>query len=442
MPENADDKALSATGRDMLALAAELFPVCRSITGEGLRRSFEILGRHIPLVLTEIPTGTPVFDWTIPREWNIRGASIARLDGTRVVDFAQHNLHVVQYSTPIDAVVSLDELRRHIHTLPDHPDWIPYRTSYYSESWGFCLTQTELQSLRDPEYRVVIDSSLEQGHLTYAECIVRGASEEEVLLSCHSCHPSLANDNLSGMVVAAMLARHLMEAPRRYTYRFLFMPGTIGSLAWLAHNRDAVARMRHGLVLSCLGDQGAMTYKQSRRGDAPIDRIVSYVLRQDSDAHRVRPFIPYGYDERQYCSPGFNLPVGCLMRTPNGEYAEYHSSADNLSLLQSSSLDHSLAMLQKIVEVIEGDTTYLSLNQFGEPQLGRRGLYGTLGGQSFTGDRQMALLWVMNLADGHHSLLDIAERSAIPFATIKAAADALLRVELLKVLPETAGSHA
>jgi len=212
----------------MMRIAEELYPICRSITGDGVRQSLAILKRFIPLTVSEVPTGTPVLDWTVPREWNIRAAHISRLDGSRVVDFAEHNLHILQYSTPIEAVVPLDELKRHLHSLPDHPDWIPYRTSYYSETWGFCLRHRQLQGLTDDAYRVVIDSSLSDGHLTYGEYVIPGASTEEVLFSCHICHPSLANDNLSGITVATALAQHLQAMPRRFTYRFLFIPGTIG----------------------------------------------------------------------------------------------------------------------------------------------------------------------------------------------------------------------
>lgn len=428
-----EDDARSA-GPVMMGLAAELFPICRSITGNGVRQSLAILGRYNPIDIAEIPTGTPLFDWAAPLEWNIRGAYIARLDGTRVIDFADHNLHILQYSVPMNAVVPIEELRAHLFSIPEAPDWIPYRTSYYNKNWGFCVTQRQLDTLTDREYRVVIDTSLEPGHLTYGECVIRGERDEEVLLSCHICHPSLANDNLSGLVVATMLAQHLRRAPRRFTYRLLFIPGTIGSLAWLARNEADVGRIRHGLVLSCLGDAGGMTYKQSRRSNAAIDRIVAHVLRHDSGTSQIAPFIPYGYDERQYCSPGFDLPVGCLMRTPNGQYPEYHTSADNLSLLRAESLAHSLDVLQRIVDVIEGDLTYRSLNPKGEPQLGRRGLYATMGGQRSAGYDQMALLWVMNLADGGHSLLDMAERAQMPFSAIHAAATALAGVGLLELV--------
>ncbi len=425
----ADADALATA---MMVLAEELFPICRSITGNGLRQTLAILQRHIPLQVNEVPSETAVLDWTVPREWNIRDAYIARPDGMRIVDFASNNLHIVQYSRPIDALMPLDELHPHLHSLPDHPDWVPYRTSYYSENWGFCLTHRQLCGLTDGSYRVVIDSDLEPGNLSYGELLIPGDSDDTILFSCHICHPSLANDNLSGIAVATMLARHLRTLRLRYSYRFLFIPGTIGSLTWLARNEDTVGRITHGLVLSCLGDPGGMTYKQSRRGDAAIDRIAAHVLHHDEVPHRIRPFIPYGYDERQYCSPGFDLPVGCLMRTPNGEYPEYHTSADNLSLLRPDSLAHSLAVLRRIVAVIEGDAVYRSRNPKGEPQLGRRGLYAAMGGQREASYDQMALLWVLNLADGRHSLLDTAERAGVPFAAIRAAADALLAADLLE----------
>ena len=416
----------------MMTLAEELFPICRSITGNGVRQTLEILRRFIPLEVNEVPSGTAVLDWTVPREWNIRGAYIASDDGRHVVDVAANNLHIVQYSPPVDMVMPLAELRPHLHTLPDQPDWIPYRTSYYTDSWGFCLTHRQLSSLTDGLYHVVIDSDLAPGHLSYGELFIPGEIGDTVLLSCHICHPSLANDNLSGIAVATMLARYLKTLRLRYSYRFLFIPGTIGSLTWLARNEEKAERIVHGLVLSCLGDSGGMTYKQSRRGNAAIDRIVAHVLAHDQVPHRITPFVPYGYDERQYCSPGFNLPVGCLMRTPNGEYPEYHSSADNLSLLRPESLAHSLAVLQRIVTVIEGDVVYRSRNPKGEPQLGRRGLYAKMGGQREANYEQMALLWVLNLADGHHSLLDMAERAGIPFASVRAAADALIAAGLLE----------
>jgi aminopeptidase-like protein len=416
----------------MLSLIEELYPICRSITGEGLRRSLRLIAREVPLILNEVPTGTPLFDWTAPKEWNVRDAYIATLEGERVVDFARSNLHLLQYSIPVDRIVERDELLRHLHTLPDTPDWIPYRTSYYNENWGFCLSQRQAERLTEPAYRVVIDTSLVPGQLTYGELALPGRRQEEVLLSCHVCHPSLANDNLSGIAVAVALAKRLMAAPRRFTYRFLFIPGTIGSLAWLAANEARLALVKHGLVLRCLGDGAPLTYKASRRGDAAIDRIAAHVLSQSGAPHRLLPWSPYGYDERQYCSPGFDLPVGGLMRSAHGEYPEYHTSADNLDLIRPDALLHSLAMLESIIAVIEGDGVYLNLSPKGEPQLGKRGLYRPIGGEKEAGGfDQMALLWALSLSDGRHSLLEIAERAAMPFAALRAAADALLEKGLL-----------
>jgi aminopeptidase-like protein len=421
-------------GAAMMRLIAELYPICRSITGEGLRQTLRIVQRAIPIELREVPSGTQVFDWTIPREWNVSAGWIETLDGTRIVDFARHSLHLLNYSVAIDRVVPIEELRRHLFTLPEQPDLIPYRTSYYAENWGFCLSQRQADSLTEAAYRVRIDTTLEPGSLSYGELVLPGESEDEFLFSCHSCHPSLANDNLSGIAVAAMLARRLMaRGKRRLTYRFLFIPGTIGSLAWLAANEAVVPKVRHGLVLTCLGDQGPSTYKQSRRGDAAIDRIVAHVLRQGAAEHRILPFVPYGYDERQYCSPGFDMPVGCLMRSPNGTFPEYHTSADNLDFVRAESLEDSLAKLERIVAIAEGDGLYRSLSPKGEPQLGKRGLYRPMGGSQEAGGGydQMTLLWVLNLADGKHSLLDMAERAGIPFADIRAAADALIEKGLL-----------
>lgn len=420
------------TGPWLHAMVERLYPICRSITGDGLRETLRLIGREIPLEIHEIPTGTEVLDWTVPKEWNVRGARLSRIDGTKVVDFADHNLHLLQYSVPVDRVVPIEELRRHLHTVADNPDWIPYRTAYYAETWGFCLTQNQTDGLADPEYRVRIDTTLAPGSLSYGELLIRGQSEDEVLLSCHCCHPSLANDNLSGMAIATMLAKRLSAAKPRLSYRFLFIPATIGSITWLALNEEAVQRIRHGLVLTCLGDPGGLTYKQSRRGDATIDRAAAHILRQ-ADRHSILPFSPYGYDERQYGSPGYNLPVGCLMRSPNGTYPEYHTSADNPDFVRPEFLADSLERLELIVEILEHDDTYLSTNPKGEPQLGRRGLYRVISGSKEAGGiDQMAVLWALNLADGRHSLLDTAERAGLPFGQIRRAADLLVEAGLLR----------
>ncbi|MEU1720288.1 DUF4910 domain-containing protein [Nonomuraea sp. NPDC005692] len=416
------------TGPEMHDLVRRLYPLCRSITGDGLRRTLEIIGGSIPLEITEVPTGTQVLDWTIPREWNIRDAYVKDAAGNRVVDFQESNLHVVGYSAPVEATMSLAELRGRLHTLPAQPDLVPYRTSYYAETWGFCLSQNTLDGLADGPYEVRIDSTLADGHLTYGEHVIQGRSSEEVLISCHVCHPSLANDNLAGVAVAASLAQRLADP--WYTYRFVFAPGTIGAITWLALNRERTDRIRHGLTLACAGDAGTVTYKRSRRGDAEIDQVFAHVLKDRP--HTLLDFSPYGYDERQYCSPGFDLPVGSLTRTPYGSYPEYHTSADNPDFVQPEAMEDTLETLWSAVRVLEGNRRYQNLSPYGEPQLGARGLYGSLGGRSDTKQAQMAMLWVLNLSDGRHSLLDIAERSNLPFQALADAANALQNAGLLK----------
>jgi aminopeptidase-like protein len=412
-------------GRALHDDVSDLYPLCRSLTGDGLRETLRRLQRRLPLTLHEVPTGTDVFDWTIPREWNIRDAYVKNARGERVIDFQASNLHVVSYSMPVHRRMSLAELRPHLHTLPDRPDWIPYRAAFYSETWGFCLSQRQLEKLPDGEYEVCIDSTLEPGSLTYGECVVPGESTDEVLISVHVCHPALANDNLSGITIAAHLGRLLAPLTLRYTYRFLFLPGTIGPITWLARNEAAVPRIRHGLVLVCLGDAGRFTYKKSRRGDAAIDRAAAHVLRH-AGAHEVQDFSPYGYGERQYCSPGFDLPVGRLSRTPHGCFPEYHTSADNLDFVSPEQLADSLATILQIFDVLEHDRTYLNQSPKCEPQLGKRGLYREIG------DDEMAMLWVLNQSDGRHSLLDIAERSGCAFGAIRRAAGLLEAHGLLK----------
>ena len=412
-------------GRQIYQLMAELFPICRSITGNGFRQTMEILRRTIPLELSEVPSGTRVFDWTVPDEWNIRGAHIKNARGETIVDFKDSNLHVLNYSVPVRTVIPLDELKKHLFTLPEHPDWIPYRTSYYRPAWGFCLSHRRYAALEDGDYEVLIDSTLAAGSLTFGEVLLRGELEDEILISAHSCHPSLANDNLSGVAVATMLARQVGSAPHRYTYRFLFIPGTIGAITWLALHEEGLARIKHGLVVTGVGDEGAITYKKSRRGGADIDRAACHVLKHAGQAGRVLDFSPYGYDERQYCSPAFNLPVGRLSRTPFGEYPEYHTSADNMEFVKPHCLAESYSVIRSILDILENDGSYVSRNQKCEPQLGRRGLY------TAPGRDEIALLWVLNMSDGGHSLLDIAERSGLDFPSIARAAQKLAKADLL-----------
>jgi aminopeptidase-like protein len=419
-------------GEEIHRFASELFPICRSITGNGIRETLAQIGKRIPLKLSEVPSGTEVFDWTVPKEWNIRKAFINHASGRRILDLSDSTLHVLNYSTSIHRVMPLSELRPHLFTLPEHPDWIPYRTSYYKEDWGFCLTHRQLMELAEGDYEVCIDSTLESGHLTYGECYFPGELPDEVLISVHACHPSLANDNLSGLTVATFLAAMLKGQKHRYSYRFLFIPGTIGAITWLARNQEQAKRIRHGLVLTCIGDSGGFHYKKSRQGDAEIDRAAAQVLRHSPEASEILDFSPYGYDERQYCSPGFNLAVGCLMRSVWGTFPEYHTSADNLNFIKPLQLLRSLRVIAQVVEVLENNRTYINRMPFCEPQLGKRGLYRSTGGEGLP-DELMARLWVLNLSDGTHSLLDIAERSGIAFATVLNAAELLETGNLLEL---------
>lgn len=421
-------------GEDMLALVRELFPIARSITGAGLRQTVRRLGALVPLEITEVPSGTPVFDWIVPEEWSITEGYLEDERGRRILDYRDSNLHVVGYSTPVDTTLSLAELRSHLYTAPDHPSWVPYRTSYYTRQWGFCLSHDAMQSLPEGRYRAVIRSKISPGSLTLAEYRHRGVSEDEVLIFAHDCHPSLANDNLSGLVVAAHLAAYLRTRGTRLSYRFVFAPATIGSLTWLATNEADLSRIRHGLVLSLLGRPGAFHYKKTRDGAQPVDRAAWHVLRTEFPDSRRLDFLPWGYDERQFCSPGINLPVGRLTRTPNGEFPEYHTSADNPDLLSAQALGEAWLACLKIFEALEGDARYMNLSPKGEPQLGKRGLYRTTGGHQHVPERQLALLWVLNLSDGFCSLLDIAERSGLPFFVIADAARDLEQAGLLAPL--------
>jgi aminopeptidase-like protein len=429
---NSQTSSPAGIGTQIHHLITQLFPICRSITGNGVRKTLKILSKHIPLEVREVPSGTRVFDWTVPKEWNIHNAYVRDSQGTKIVDFEKSNLHVLNYSVPVRTKLRLHELKQHLYSLPEHPEWIPYRTSYYKVNWGFCLSHNQLLALEDGEYEVMIDSSLEDGYLTYGEYFLKGQTEDEVLISTHICHPSLANDNLSGVGLSIFLAKHLSELPLRYSYRFLFTPGTIGSITWLSRNEKQVTNIKHGLILACVGDPGRITYKRSRRGNAEIDRAVLQVLKDMSDPHETLDFSPYGYDERQFCSPGFNLPVGCFMRTPHGKFPEYHTSADNLDFVRPESLADSFVKCRAIIELLERNKTYLNLNPKCEPQLGKRGLYGQIGGQKDGKLQELALLWVLNFCDGKHSVLDIAERSNLKFAVIHSAAEALLEHGLLK----------
>jgi aminopeptidase-like protein len=431
MLDVAGSRPQDSAGVDALELVRRLFPICRSLTGDGVRQTFDVLEEHIPLQRREIASGTQVFDWNVPQEWNIREAHITAPDGTRIVDFQRLNLHVVGYSEPVRATLPLEALRERLHTLPDQPDLIPYRTSYYERTWGFCLSHRQLEQLEPGDYEVVIDSTLEPGSLSYAELEVEGSGDEEVLLSTYVCHPSLANDNLSGIAVATLLAKRLLERELRHSYRFVFAPGTIGPLAWLHDNRDRLDRIRHGLTFSCIGDGGDLTYKRSRRTHAEIDEAMEIVLRDRGEAHRILPWEPWGGDERQFCSPGFDLPLGSLMRTPHGEFAGYHTSADGVELIRPESLAGAVEAGLQVVDVLETNRRFTNLSPYGEPQLGKRGLYRSAGGAVATPDDERALLWVLNLSDGNSTLVDVARRSGLRYAVVRRAAERLEQAGLL-----------
>ncbi len=413
-------------GSEMYAIISDLYPICRSITGDGFRGTMEIIRKHVPIEIHEVPTGTEVFDWVVPKEWNIRDAYVKNSTGEKVIDFQKSNLHVLNYSIPVNGKCSLSELKNHLFTIPEHPDWVPYRTSYYRQDWGFCLSHNEYLKLEDGVYEFFIDSTLEDGHLTYGELCLPGDLRDEVLLSCHACHPSLCNDNLSGVSLLTFAAKTIAALSHRYTYRFLFIPGTIGAITWLCLNGKKVSNIKHGLVVTGVGDAGPVTYKKSRRGAAEIDRAAVQVLKNFGEDYKVVDFSPYGYDERQYCSPGFDLPVGRLSRTPYGEYPEYHTSADNLDFIGAEHLEGSLTVLMEILFALENNGTYVSMNPRCEPNLGKRGLY------SSCGPEQLAMLWVMNLCDGQNELLDIVERSGIGFRDVLRAVDLLAKNGLLK----------
>ena len=427
----------AAAGAEIHELARRLMPIPRSLTGDGVRETLRIVGELVPLAVTEVPTGTPIFDWTTPREWNVAEAWIADSSGRRIVDWRDSNLRLLGYSHPVRTRLTGKELDERLYSLPEFPDRIPYRTAYWADTWGFCVTEAERRAIRpDEEYEVCIDARLEDGNLTYAEALLPGESEEEVLLSTYVCHPSLANDNVSGIALLAVLGARLVERRLHRSHRLLFSPGTVGPLAWLSRNLERLDRIRGGMVVACVGDPGPLRYKRSRAGDTAVDRAAAYVLRS-REGSMVEDFVPWGGDERQFCSPGFDLPVGALTRTPHGLFPEYHSSADDLDLIRPESLGDSLAATLEILDVLEGDRTYVSRNPYGEPQLGRRGLYREVssGAPREEESFQRAILWVLNLADGGHSLLDVAERADLPFGVVADAAAALLAADLLEERP-------
>lgn len=394
-----------------------LWPICRSITGNGLRESFKILSEVIPLEVTEIPSGTQVFDWIVPKEWNISDAYIITPTGQRICEFKKNNLHVVSYSVPVNTKMPFAELKRHLYSLPDRPEAIPYMTSYYKEDWGFCISHNELLKLpSEGQYEVVIESELTSGSLTYGEAVLKGSSDREILFSSYLCHPSMANNELSGPLALAFLYKRLAAiSDRKYTYRFVIAPETIGVISYLANKGNhLLAHLDAGYVLTCCGDKGGLTYKRSRRGNTLADRVAEHILKFRYPDSRVIDFAIGGSDERQYCSSGFNLPVGSLMRTPYKEFKEYHTSMDNKQFISFNALKETIDAYEAICFLLELNENYRTTQPWCEPQLGKRGLYPDKGGHLQANvDFTHNLLHFLSYADGQSDLVTIAEKKNI-----------------------------
>lgn len=417
----------------MEALFDRLWPILRSITGAGVRETLAVLDELIALERIEVPSGTRVLDWTVPPEWVVRDAYVVTPAGDRILDVHENNLHLVNYSVAFGGTLTRAELDEHLHSLPEQPQAIPYVTSYYEPRWGFCIAQRDRDALPDGDYEVVVDTAHVEGSLTLAEAVLPGGTPDEVLISTYTCHPSLANNELSGPIVAAFLARRVAQWPqRRLTYRFAFVPETIGAIAYLARvGEHLTERLRAGYVVTCAGDPAPFTLKLSRRGDSDADRAALAVLRARDPELRVRAFFPSGSDERQYCSPGFNLPVASVMRSMYGTYPEYHTSLDDRDFISFAALAETIDAYEEILLALERNATYVNLVPRGEPQLGRRGLYPTLGSKDRT-HSTAALRWLLNLSDGEHDLLAIAERSGQRPEALHRAAVACLDAGLLE----------
>lgn len=411
-----------------------LWPLLRSLTGDGVRATHDILSELVSLERTEVPSGSQVLDWIVPPEWVVRDAYVIDPEGRRILDVRENNLHLVGYSIPFRGVLSRKELDEHLHSLPAQPTAIPYRTSYYSPRWGFCLAHEHRERLPVGDYEVVVDTELRaDGSLTLGEIVLPGEEPGEVLLSTYTCHPSLANNELSGPLVTAFLYQRVAAWPRRRLgYRFVFVPETIGAIAYLARHGDHLReRLLAGYVITCIGDAGPFTLKRSRRGDTLADRAAAYVLGGKPDV-RVVDFFPSGSDERQYCSPGFDLPVASVMRTMYGRYPEYHTSLDNRDFISFSAMAESVDVYERILRTLDANVMLVNTSPYGEPQLGRRGLYPSLGGSKTADEQAEAMLWILNQSDGEHDLLDIAARSGVPMERIVTAADALIQARLLR----------
>lgn len=419
-----------SVGVKMYELAEELFPICRSITGEGIRYTLNRLKKEVPqIVLHEIPTGTKVFDWVVPKEWEISEAYIEDMKGNRIVDFQKNNLHVVGYSIPIDAIISGDELQAHLYSLPEHPDWIPYVTSYYKERWGFCVTENSRKKLTDNQYHVVIKSKLFDGSLTYAELLIPGQVSDEIFFSTYACHPSMANNELSGPVVQIELAKLLMSRKNKYSYRLIWIPETIGSITYLSKNLDYMKEhIIAGYNITCVGDDRAVSYIQSRKGNTIADRAAKNVLKYIAPDYMEYSYLNRGSDERQYNAPGIDLPVCSICRTKFHEYPEYHTSADDLKLISPKGLEKSYYIYKEIIQALEVNEIY-RINCLCEPQLGPRGLYPT---ECFNRS-SIAVKDMMDFiayADGTMDLIEISDKINVPVKKLDEIAQVLLKANL------------
>ena len=427
----ADHQEFEHTGPFMHQLMAQLFPICRSITGDGVRETLRILQGHIPLKIFEVPSGTKVFDWTVPREWNIRDAFVLDPQGKKIIDFKKSNLHVLGYAAPVDRYLPLAELQQHLHSLEDQPDAIPWVTSVYEERWGFCLTHDERAKLKEGTYRAVIDSELKEGSLTYGELIIPGVSSQEIFISTYVCHPSMANNELSGPVVATMLAKWIASEPRRFTYRIILIPETIGSITYLSRNMESMKKnIVAGFNLTCVGDERAYSYLPSRNGSTLADKVALSVLRSKHPDFKHYSFLERGSDERQYCSPGVDLPVISLMRTKYREFSEYHTSLDDLEFVTPDGLEGSFELHRDCIDLLERNKVY-KIRCLGEPQLGKRGLYPTIA----TKESHRQVIDMLNFiayADGSNDLMDISNLIHVPVKNLYPIIDKLIAADLLQ----------